>query len=45
MEFPSINVDASRWELDAASRGPMDAAARRWVGDAWTSVHAASTNG
>jgi hypothetical protein len=43
--FPSINVDAFRWELDAASRGPMDAVARRRVGDARTSVHAASTNG
>lgn len=43
--FPSINVDASRWKLDAASRGPMDAAARRWVDDARTSVHATSTNG
>jgi hypothetical protein len=38
-------MDASRWELDAASRGPMDAAAKRRVGDAKTSVHAASTNG
>jgi hypothetical protein len=39
------NVDASRWELDAASMGPMDAAARRRVGDARISVHATSTNG
>jgi hypothetical protein len=42
--FPNINVDASRWELDAASKGPMDTVARRRVDDARTSVHATSTN-
>jgi hypothetical protein len=44
--YPALwGSQASRWELDAASRRPMDVAARRRVGDARTSVHAASTNG